>query len=134
MNKKRNIIIGLACFVVLITSPFLFNLGKTDAQPQISMDTPVINQLEQKQCVEAAEYMRTEHMQLLNQWRDQVVREGQTVYTSSSGKQYAMSLENSCLECHSNKSEFCDSCHSYTAVDPYCWDCHDASKGAGEIK
>jgi hypothetical protein len=35
-----------------------------------------------------------------------------------------MSLEETCFSCHDDKSNFCDSCHDYTAVDPYCWDCH----------
>jgi hypothetical protein len=29
-----------------------------------------------------------------------------------------------CLECHSNKTKFCDQCHNYLDVQPYCWDCH----------
>lgn len=130
MYNGRKIIIGLVFFVLLVTSPFLFNLGKNSKPPQVSLNTAAINQLETKQCIESAEFMRTQHMQMLNEWRDQVVREGKTVYTSSSGKKYEMNLEKSCLQCHSNKQQFCDSCHTYASVNPYCWDCHDASKGA----
>jgi hypothetical protein len=39
-----------------------------------------------------------------------------------------MSLQNSCMKCHSNKKEFCDKCHNYVAVKPYCWSCHIAPK------
>jgi len=35
-----------------------------------------------------------------------------------------MSLQNTCMECHSNKSKFCDQCHTYAAVNPFCWECH----------
>jgi hypothetical protein len=35
-----------------------------------------------------------------------------------------MSLTNTCLDCHPNKDTFCDRCHNYMAVSPYCWDCH----------
>jgi hypothetical protein len=28
------------------------------------------------------------------------------------------------MDCHSNKSKFCDQCHNYVDVDPFCWDCH----------
>jgi hypothetical protein len=35
-----------------------------------------------------------------------------------------MSLTGTCLDCHSDKEKFCDACHTYSAVDPYCWDCH----------
>ena len=29
-----------------------------------------------------------------------------------------------CLDCHKNKSNFCDKCHDYMGVKPYCWECH----------
>jgi hypothetical protein len=28
------------------------------------------------------------------------------------------------MACHTSKKEFCDRCHDYTSVTPYCWDCH----------
>ena len=71
--------------------------------------------------------MKTEHMQLLDVWRDTVVREAKRVYVSPNGKSYNMSLssgDNSCLGCHVDKAEFCDKCHTYASVTPYCWDCH----------
>ena len=76
-------------------------------------------------CVEATDYMRASHMELLDEWRDLVVRENQRSFTSTlTGATYEMSLSGTCMDCHSNKAEFCDSCHEYMAVDPYCWDCH----------
>jgi hypothetical protein len=124
MYNGGKIITGLIIFVLLITAPFLLNVGQANELPEISLNTPVINQLSEKQCVESVEFMRSQHPQLLNDWRDQVVREGQTVYVSSSGEEYEMSLDNSCLQCHSNQSQFCDACHNYTSVELYCWDCH----------
>jgi len=53
-----------------------------------------------------------------------VVRKGIRQYESSTGNVYDMSLQNTCMECHSNKSKFCDQCHTYTAVAPFCWECH----------
>lgn len=132
MYNGGKVMAGLIIFLLLITSPFLLHIGKADVAPQPSLNTPVINQMSDKQCVESADFMRTEHMQMLNDWRDQVVREEKTVYVSSSGREYEMSLENSCLNCHSNQQEFCDSCHTYADVDPYCWDCHTNTKGAGQ--
>jgi hypothetical protein len=132
MYNGGKVVAGLAIFAVIITSPFLLNIGRAHEAPQPSLDTPVINQMRDRQCVESAEYMRTEHMQMLNNWRDQVVRNGETFYVSSSGREYTMSLENGCLECHSNQQEFCASCHTYANVDPYCWDCHTDGKGAGQ--
>jgi hypothetical protein len=68
--------------------------------------------------------MRAEHMQLLDLWRESVVRQADRVYTNPKGKQFVMSLSNTCLDCHSNKADFCDKCHNYASVRPYCWDCH----------
>ena len=35
-----------------------------------------------------------------------------------------MSLTRGCLDCHSNKAEFCDRCHASAGVTPKCFDCH----------
>ncbi len=78
---------------------------------------------DQKECVNTAEYMRTSHMDLLNDWRDKVVREN-IRFTSINGKKTEMSLTKTCMSCHSNKEQFCDQCHNYLEVTPYCWDCH----------
>jgi hypothetical protein len=63
-------------------------------------------------------------MDLLNEWREKVVRDEERIYTSPGGKEFEMSLSNTCTNCHSNKSEFCDRCHDYLGVTPYCWNCH----------
>lgn len=124
MYNGGKIITGLIIFVLLISAPFLLNVGQANELPDISLDTPAINQLSEKQCVESVEFMRSQHPQLLNDWRDQVVREGESIYVSSSGDMHEMSLDNNCLQCHSNQSQFCDACHTYTSVELYCWDCH----------
>ena len=69
--------------------------------------------------------MKHEHMQLLIDWKDSVVRYGIRTYVASDGKEHVISLTNTCMECHSNKAEFCDQCHDYVGVQPYCWDCHN---------
>jgi len=74
--------------------------------------------------------MRASHMDLLNQWRDDVVRVGNRDYKSTlTGKTFDMSLSRTCMDCHSNKADFCDRCHDFLSVDPYCWDCHVEPKG-----
>jgi hypothetical protein len=70
-------------------------------------------------------------MQILNDWRDAVVREDRRVYVSSTGKQYDMSLQNTCMKCHDDKEKFCDKCHVALSVDPYCWTCHIEPKAKG---
>ena len=125
------IIIGLLVFVAFATFPFYFNIGKVNAKPEPKLDTPVILQMpeSERKCVESKAFMRTEHMQLLNNWRDSVVRDGYRQYTSdTTGKHFNMSLQNECMRCHANKKKFCDVCHTYMAVKPYCWDCHIAPK------
>ncbi|HBZ55705.1 MAG TPA: menaquinol oxidoreductase, partial [Syntrophobacteraceae bacterium] len=52
------------------------------------------------------------------------VRNGMREYKAPNGKVYNMSLQNECLRCHSNKAQFCDQCHNYMAVAPYCFTCH----------
>ena len=78
----------------------------------------------QKECVADTAFMRSNHMTLLNDWRFEVVREGKRIYTSNNHKNFDMSLTKTCLNCHSNAAQFCDQCHSYIGVSPYCWDCH----------
>ena len=63
-------------------------------------------------------------MVLLNEWRDDVLRDGDRVAVTVDGKEYRKGLQMACMECHTNKEKFCDSCHEYTSVKPYCWDCH----------
>ncbi|MFZ6016903.1 MAG: sulfate reduction electron transfer complex DsrMKJOP subunit DsrJ [Nitrospirota bacterium] len=126
MYNGWKIIIGIIIFAALVTSPFLFSGGKVVAKPDPKIDTPEIQKLpeNERKCVESKEFMKTEHMKLLNDWRDSVVREGNRIYIGAGGKNYDMSLQNTCMKCHSNKKKFCDECHNYAAVKPYCWDCH----------
>ncbi len=128
MYDSGKIIAGLLVFTAIIAYPFIHSVGTDIVKPEPKINTPVIQQMAVKRCVESKEFMKAEHMQLLNNWRDAVVREGNRVYVASDGKHYNMSLQNTCMHCHSNKKEFCDTCHNYMAVKPYCWDCHIAPK------
>ena len=128
MYDAGKIIVGIVIFVVLATSPLWFNAITPENPEAPELKLPTNGSTE---CVEATEVMRDEHMDLLNQWRDDVVRIGQRDYVSSSnGRTFEMSLSRTCMDCHSNKAEFCDACHTYLAVSPYCWDCHVEPKGA----
>ncbi len=122
------ILAGIVIFVLLMTLPFLLNLGKANVKPEPKLDTPEIQKLTDKKCIESKEFMRAEHMKLLNDWRDAAVRNGERLYVNSAGKQFTISLQNTCMHCHSNKKKFCDECHNYMAVTPYCWNCHIAPK------
>jgi hypothetical protein len=122
MYDAGKIVAGLAVFVVLATSPLWYNALSAAPPDRPELADPPNGAT---QCVESVEYMRASHMELLDVWRDTVVRDDIRTYTSElSGKSYEMSLSNTCMDCHSNKSQFCDACHNYAAVQPYCWDCH----------
>lgn len=124
MYDGGKIIAGLLVFLALIASPIWYDLarGKTGAPDIVISETAKTSG--QGKCIEDAAYMRAYHMDLLNQWRNAVVRQGYRVYVSSSGARHDMSFSNTCLRCHDNKAEFCDRCHNYEAVTPPCWTCH----------
>jgi len=120
MYDTGKIITGLIIFFCLVTFPLWYDAitGKAATKPVLKIIT------KEKQCVEATPYMRESHTKLLVQWRDQVVRGNMRLYKGIDGKTYTMSLTNTCLNCHSNKQQFCDQCHNYVGVTPTCWNCH----------
>lgn len=126
---KNMIVTGLAVFVLAVLSPFWFNLvTTTQAAPEPELLGPA---KEAKKCVLDKYEMRANHMSLLDEWRDSVVRDADRIYVAANGHAFNMSLstgENSCLGCHEDKAKFCDACHTYTSVDPYCWECHTNPK------
>ena len=156
MYDGGKIIPGLIIGLSLFLFPFFWNSGRAAKAP--------VPQLTEKakaatECVAPTPYMRTWHMQLLDNWRQEVVRNGDRYYDTKpktwemgwdrkvleywrnfiadTGPEYKglkqdkvvyKSLQLTCMECHSNKSKFCDECHNYMGVAPYCWDCHIAPK------
>ena len=118
------IIAGIAVFLIVASVPFWYGRGKAVPPPDLKLDTPAIERLKEKLCVETAPYMRANHMKLLGAWRESVVREGNRSYRAADGKVYKISLTGTCLECHSNKDQFCDRCHDYAGAKPNCWSCH----------
>jgi hypothetical protein len=130
--NKNTIIAGLVIFVIAVLSPIWFNMvTTTQAAPEPELSAKA---KEAKKCVLDKFDMRANHMSLLDDWRDSVVRDADRMYTAANGHEFNMSLstgENSCLGCHEDKEKFCDSCHTYASVTPYCWECHTTPK---EIK
>ena len=107
MYDAGKIIIGIVIFLCLITLPILYNAatGKGDYTPELDVGT------QEKACVEPTTFMKASHMQMLDEWRDSVVRDGKRLYVASDGKKYDMSLTRTCLGCHAKKEKFCDQCH-----------------------
>ncbi len=121
MYDRFKIITGLLVFVLFVTFPIWYNRGNAQAVPKIELPKDA------KECVLPENEMRAGHMQLLNQWRDKVLRTGDRSFDVTIGKKkYQKSLMNTCMQCHVSKKKFCDKCHAYASVTPYCWDCHVA--------
>ncbi|MBW1989851.1 MAG: sulfate reduction electron transfer complex DsrMKJOP subunit DsrJ [Deltaproteobacteria bacterium] len=118
------VIAGLIIFFVVFTFPVYYNHGKVEPAPKPSLETEKIQSLYEKNCVEDKATMRSGHMLLLDKWRDTVVRDRLRSYAGFKGTRFEMSLSNTCMDCHSNKEQFCDACHNYAGVTPYCWECH----------
>ena len=122
MYDGKLIIPGLIVFVALMTFPIWKNMGNAGPVPKLEKPKGVTK------CVESVQYMRTSHMKVLDDWRDQVLREGNRTPVEVEAVKYDRSLMNGCMKCHTEKKKFCDECHTYTSVKPYCWDCHYVPK------
>lgn len=118
MYDRGKVLTGLAIFVVVVTFPIWYNLVHAQHVPVPLLPKDV------KQCVGKLDYMRTSHMELLNTWRDEVVRSENRKVIEVGGKQYVKSLQLGCMTCHPDRQKFCDECHTYAAVNLFCWDCH----------
>ncbi len=119
MHNTGSVIVGVLIFLALVTFPIWYN-----AASETSDFKPELEKAIGEQCVRDTEYMVGNHMDLLNQWREEVVRGGDRFFVDASGTRREKSLSNTCLDCHVNKDKFCDQCHNYMGVTPYCWDCH----------
>ncbi len=128
MNDKKMIILGLVIFLITITYPFWHTLSAGAKVTRPVLEKPI----GETKCIEEKAFMTANHMQLLNEWRDAVVRNDIAVYTSTAyGAKYEMSLTKTCLKCHNKREEFCNRCHGYVNINPACWNCHNEQK---EIK
>lgn len=123
MYDRGKIIAGLIIGMGLLLFPFIYNGSKAAKAPEPELTAKA---KEAKECVAETSFIRTSHMKLLDQWRQEVVRDGERYYRASNGKAYYKSLQVTCLDCHSNKTKFCDQCHNYMGITPTCWDCHIA--------
>lgn len=127
MYDSAKVIAGIIIFIALFTAPIWINYA-TGTDESLK---PVLSYPDgEKQCIMTKEYMNANHMDLLNQWRDEVVR-SDSRYLFKDGRPFMVkgahaekSLTNTCMKCHNDKEEFCDKCHNYLDVKPYCWDCH----------
>ena len=124
MYNKVKVWGGILLFLLLAGIPLWHSLVQSADDNSNNIKQPVILATAGETCVEDKAYMRSNHMLMLHKWRDEVVRENKRDYTNSQGVHFEKSLSETCLGCHSNKKEFCDTCHTQASVKTYCFDCH----------
>jgi hypothetical protein len=118
--------------VVLTTAALAWAGVESTSAPKTGVAAkPVITKaVKGEQCVEDTEYMRRNHMDVLDHHRDKTVIEG--VRT----KKHSLK---ECINCHASEStgsvakgkdDFCVSCHSYAAVKIDCFECHSTKPQA----
>ena len=140
MGDLGKIIAGLFVFLGLVTFP-IWNAVRT-AGSSTEVALPERGPAKDGTfCIEAN--MVAKHMDILNQWRNDVVRGdgGVQFYESEYFKEHfpdddppEKSLTKTCMKCHSDKSRSngtisCSECHAYANVELACWDCHVDVKG-----
>jgi len=112
MNTRRQVIA-----VIILLMIILFPFGYSVYCHAFSKTSPQIPKRPDKkydQCVKDTVYMRYHHMDLLNDLRDQAVREGK----------YADIGIRTCKECHTSREQFCNKCHDAVNLSPDCFGCH----------
>ncbi len=119
MHDTGKIVAGLAVFGALVSAPVWYGVGHGKGAPP-ELPRPA----GERQCVEPTAFMRARHMELLNSWRDAVVRQRERVYVATDGRRWDMSLSRTCLRCHEDQEKFCNKCHVYAGVETFCFDCH----------
>jgi hypothetical protein len=120
MHDTGKVMAGLVVFLAIVTSPMWYRLveGGEAGAPELRAVK------DSTECVADTAYMRVLHMDLLDNWRDEAVRDGDRLYVGLGGTKHEKSLSGTCMNCHSNREEFCGRCHDYVGAEPYCWDCH----------
>jgi hypothetical protein len=106
----------LAALAAVLPAPTFAAEGGRTPRPVVTIENP-------GKCIEPAEEMRKNHMEMLKHTRDRTLRAGI--------RGEAASL-NGCIDCHASKKtgsvhqegEFCQSCHAYAAVKLDCFQCH----------
>lgn len=101
--------------------------GVADDKMSSRVSLPKYPQPVGEKCVEPTDVMRKEHMNMILHQRDE------TVHNGIRGAKHSLK---DCIDCHAGYDEknqpipinaegqFCESCHTYTAVSMDCFGCH----------
>ncbi len=88
-------------------------------------------------CVAPTEFVRRNHMSMMQHQRDETVHEGVR------GKPFSLA---GCIDCHavkgadgqpvtySDSKHFCRSCHDFAAVSIDCFQCHSSRQGSDKTQ
>jgi hypothetical protein len=115
MYSKKFVIPGIILLLIIIFSPYWYNASTIG----LGVAVPELQKPEGENCVEDKEWMRVNHMELLKDWRDDVVRKGDRTQYNGFNKTFE-----DCFNCHRSYEEFCMKCHGYLGVTPGCVQCH----------
>jgi len=138
MTVRRSSFVMVAVVLVYITG---LAVVATAADKERVANTgrvpvPVIPMGQGDSCVEDTDFMRRNHMDLLQHQRDETVRDG--IRT----QQYSLK---ECIDCHvvsgedavpvtvTSPDHFCRSCHDYAAVKIDCFQCHASRPEPGDM-
>jgi hypothetical protein len=108
-----------------------FAASADTAVPSSRVPRPVVDAGQGDKCVENTDFMRRNHMRLLQHQRDETVHEGIRPHDTS--------LER-CIACHASRisgsvvgsdQNFCQGCHAYAAVKLDCFECHSSKSQVG---
>ena len=114
-------------FVWLMAGALLAFVGSAQADKNWKQNGNSKAATEATQCVKPTEWMRRNHMDLIQHDRDITVHQGVRTLDGSLAQ---------CVACHANKDDkgayvavngadqFCSGCHEYTGVTLDCFTCH----------
>ncbi len=109
---------------VIIVLPIGFSLVWAVAAPSAGGAEPFLVMPEgEEECVEEVTYMRFQHMDLLLDLRDEVVREGSHRQVVLDGQVRQITLDG-CWDCHTDRTQFCNRCHDSVNLNLNCFKCH----------
>ena len=115
LNNRLELVV-LVFLMLLIISPLIYNVFSFTFAGDIQSLKLDLEKPDKKytECVKDTEYMRVNHMDLLHEIRDEVMREGKR----------GSILLNNCRGCHVSKTQFCNKCHNIVGVVNDCFSCH----------
>jgi len=127
---------GLVYLASLAVVAYAANDESTVTADSGRVPVPAIPMGQGEKCVEDTDFMRRNHMSLLDHQRDKTMHEG------IRSKQHSLK---ECISCHavagpdsmpvtvSSPQHFCRSCHDYAAVSIDCFQCHASRPEPGDL-